>query len=83
MMYYVLWFAVLFLSFVVGVFGFCQIIGSIQTRQRAFLLTIVIWVAILVVCYFIVRRFLPDQMIALYVGYGISLVQSLTVGKIQ
>ena len=47
-MYYVLWFVVLFLSFVVGVFGFCQIIGSIQTRQRAFLLTIVIWGAILV-----------------------------------
>lgn len=83
MMYYVLWFVVLFLSFVVGVFGFCQIIGSIQTRQRAFLLTIVIWGAILVGGYFIVLRFLPDQMIALYVGYGISLVKSLTAGKIQ
>ena len=83
MMYYVLWFVVLFLSFVVGVFGFCQIIGSIQTRQRAFLLTIVIWGAILVGGYFIVRRFLPNQMIALYVGYGISLLKSLTAGKIQ
>lgn len=82
-MFYVLWFVVLSLSFVVGVFGFCQIIGSIQTRQRAFLLTILIWGAILVGGYFLVRRFLPDQMIALYVGYGISLFKALTSGKIE
>ena len=82
-MFYVLLVVVFCASYVVGVIGFCQIIGSIQTRQRAFLLTIVIWVAILVGGYFIVRRFLPDQMIALYVGYGISLLKSLTAGKIQ
>lgn len=82
-MFYVLWFVVLGLSYVFGVFGFCQIIGSIQTRQRAFLLTILLWVAILVGIYFSVRHFLPKQIIACYVGYGISLAQSLAAGKIQ
>ncbi len=82
-MFYVLWFIALVISYVVGVFGFCQIIGSIQTRQRAFLLTILFNAAVLVLVYFGIRRFLSEQITALYIGYIISLIQSLSAGRIR
>jgi hypothetical protein len=42
-------------AFVVGIFGFAQIIGSLRTRQKNFLLPIIIWLAILVGEFFLAR----------------------------
>lgn len=80
---YVLFFIALAVSFIVGTFGFCQIIGSLQTRQRAFLFTIVVWVVILAAVYFALRHFLPDQMTGCYIGAGLALLSTLKAGKIQ
>ena len=82
-MSYIIWVAVLAVSYFRGVFWFCQIIGSIQTRQSGFLLTILFWVVILAGAYLLARRFASSQIIALYFGYGISLIQSLGAGKIR
>lgn len=82
-MKYVIWILILAVSYFIGVFGFCQVIGSIQHRQRGFLFTIVIWVVILGGIYLLAKFFVPNKLTALYVGYGIALVQSLLAGKIE
>lgn len=79
----VLWIVLLVVSYVIGVLGFTQIIGSLQTRQKNFLVPLLIWLVILVGIYFAARKLLPDKMLALYVGYGVSLLQTLFAGKIQ
>lgn len=82
-MAYIIWILVLAASFFLGVFGFCQIIGSLQTKQRGFLITIMIWVVILGGLYLLARKLIPEKITALYVGYAISLVMSLSAGKIE
>ena len=74
---------ILVLSWVVGVFGFAQIIGSIQTRQRGYLFTILFWAAILAGCYVLVRTFLPKQLRAWYIGTGAALLATLFSGRIE
>lgn len=79
----VLWIVLLVVSYAIGVLGFTQIIGSLQTRQKNFLVPLLVWLVILVGIYFAARKLLPDKMLALYAGYGISLLQTLFAGKIQ
>lgn len=78
---------VLAVSYCVGVFGFCQIIGSLQNiRNRGgglTALTIAIWAAVLVGEFFLAKRFFANQIIAFYVGTGFSFISSLGAGKIQ
>jgi len=64
-------------------FGFAQIVGSLQTRQRAFLLTILLWAAILFGGWFVVSHFLTKYILALYIGYGIALISILGAGRIE
>lgn len=82
-LYAVLVFAV---SFVIGTFGWCQIIGGLQnfrSRGPVMLIAIVVWSAILLGAYFAVRRFLSSQLTPFYFGLGISFLLSLRAGKIQ
>lgn len=84
-MFYVWSFVVGFCSFAVGVFGFCQIIGSIRIRHfrpvRLTVITILIWSAILIAGAIIVHIVLSDYIIAYYIGTGISFICSLGTGK--
>lgn len=79
----VLWLVLLVVSYVVGVLSFTQIVGSLQTKQKNFLIPILVWGVILVAVFFAARKLLPEKMLALYIGYGISLIQTLCAGKIQ
>lgn len=86
-MYYVFFFLILLASFVVGTFGFCQIIGSIQNiRVRPPLMTamtIIIWVAIFIAVWALVHHFLFSYRIAFYIGAGLGLLSSLRAGRIE
>lgn len=79
----VLWILLLAVSYFAGVWGFAQIVGSLQTKQKNFLVPILVWVVILAAIYFAARGLLHSEMSALYIGYGISLIQILLAGKIQ
>lgn len=84
-MRFVMWFVVLALSFVLGVFGFAQITGSIRCwRIRGAgvsLFTIILWAALLSGGAFIVLRFFSDYAVALYIAYAISFIATLGTGK--
>lgn len=71
---------VFFLSWIVGIFGFCQIVGTLKFLKKfslgSALITIVLWVVILGFGAFAVIKWLNDQAIAMYIGYGIALIQS-------
>ncbi|MBE5037313.1 hypothetical protein INF35_05925 [Subdoligranulum sp. DSM 109015] len=83
----VVFFVVGFLAYLLGVFGFAQIIGSLQNVKRRgigmTLYTICVWVIILGIGWFIRYSVVPDQSFAYYLGTGISFVQILFSGKIQ
>ncbi|HHX23737.1 MAG TPA: hypothetical protein GX723_06970 [Thermoanaerobacterales bacterium] len=70
-------------AFVVGIFGFAQIIGSLRTRQKNFLLPIIIWLAILVGEFFLARLIVINYMNAFYIGTGIAFVIMLLQKKIE
>jgi hypothetical protein len=70
-------------AFVVGIFGFAQIIGSLRTRQKNFLLPIIIWLAILVGEFFLARLIVVNYMNAFYIGTGIAFVIILFQKKIE
>ena len=70
-------------AFVVGIFGFAQIIGSLRTKQKNFLLPIIIWLAILVGEFFLARLIVINYMNAFYIGTGISLIIILLQKKIE
>ena len=86
-MSYFLFIIVLAVSFFIGVFGFSQIIGSLQNiKNRGIglsLFTIILWCGILAATFFIKNRFFPDNSTAYYIGMGASLVAVLMQGKIQ
>lgn len=72
-------------SFIVGVFGFCQIIGVIRTRHYrvmgTIIFTIVLWTAILGFSFIAVHEWFYDYRIAFYIAMGISLLMSWNTGK--
>ena len=74
---------VLFLSFLVGTFGFCQIVGTIKYFRNfsigSALFTIVLWGAILGFGAYAVIAWLNDYAVGLYIGYGIAFLSSLKV----
>ncbi len=73
---------VLLLSFFVGIFGFCQIVGTIKYFKNfsflSALITIIIWGAILGFGFYTITTWLPSCKTALYIGYGISFVLSFS-----
>ena len=71
----------------VGTFGFAQIIGSLQNiKKRGLgmtLFTIILWSAILLGSYLLMKRIVPAQRTAYFIGLGISFIMTLSAGKIQ
>ena len=78
---------VLFAAWISGVFGFAQIIGSLQNRKTrgaamsAF--TIILWVLILGAICFVAHHFFFSYRIVYYIGTGVSFIQVLFSGKIE
>ncbi len=72
------------IAWVVGVFGWAQVIGSVQNiKERPNLwLTLILWNAILIiVAYIVTTKF--TGLVPLGIGYIISLIQVLSSGKIE
>ena len=76
---------VLFGTYMVGIWGFCQIIGSLQNirYQPKLFITMLIWLIILAAVAYLVMRFIPDYKVALIIGYAGSLLSSFGAGKIK
>lgn len=80
---------ILVLAWLVGVFGWAQIIGCLQripSRKGGLvgmlLFTLVLWLAIMGVgAYFAITKF--DGLIPLLIGYGVSFVMVISKGKIE
>jgi hypothetical protein len=74
-------------AYLLGAFGWAQIIGSLQnvkTRGAGMtLFTVIFWAAILVGSYFLMKAVVPGEKIAYFLGLAISLVLVLRSGKIQ
>jgi hypothetical protein len=79
----ILFIVVAFISFIIGIIGFAQIIGSLRKRQKNFMLPLLIWLAILVGEFFLARLIILDSMNAFYIGTGISFVIILLQKKIE
>jgi len=72
------------IAWLVGVFGWAQIIGSIQNLKirKNLLFTLVLWIVLMGIgAYFAIVTF--DSLWALIVGYAISFVQIISSGKIE
>ena len=72
------------IAWLVGVFGWAQIIGSIQNLKirKNLLFTLVLWIVLLSSgAYFAIVTF--DSLWALIVGYAISFAQIISSGKIE
>lgn len=86
MLTYIIWLVVLGVAFTIGVFGFAQIIGSLQNiRSRGIgmtLFTIILWALILGGTLMFGLNKLPQYKLAMYIGYGVSFVKILLAGKI-
>ncbi len=83
-----LWlFLMLAASFLIGAFGFPQIVGSLQTvKQRGLgitIFTITLWGAILIVVGVTAYTKFPNLRLAYYIGTGASLLSTLKAGKIE
>lgn len=75
----------LIIAFAVGVFGFSQIIGSLQNlHSRPGLLgTMILWTVILCAgAFFVVSNF-PEEKLAMIIGYAASFVTVLGQGKVE
>jgi hypothetical protein len=74
-------------AYVVGVFGFAQIIGSFRTFHirgpGASMFTIILWSVILFGVAKLLLSFLGNETTALWIGYGISCVQMLMQRNIE
>ncbi len=86
-MSFILFVVVLFASFFVGVFGFSQIIGSLQNLKTRGLgpsaITITLWVAILVGSFFLMKKIVPSESTAFFIGMAASFIAVLSQGKIK
>lgn len=72
------------LSWLIGVFGWSQVFGSLQNIKvrRSLLFTLILWMIILgVIAYIAIVHFKGTW--ALLAGYLVSLIQVLCSGKIQ
>ena len=78
-MQYLLFVLVLVGAFILGAFGFSQIIGTIRFKGyvKTPVFTFLFWLIILGFGAFAVLYWLNDSKIALFIGYGISFLSSL------
>lgn len=79
-MKFIIFALVLFVSFFVGSFGFCQIVGTLKYlsnfKLSQALFTITLWIVILALIALAVSKWLGDYLTALYIGYGITFLLS-------
>lgn len=70
-----------------AMFGFCQIVGSIQNcHSRSVSMTfttIIIWAILFAVGYFVTVNLLAIKLIIYYIALAIGFVMSITSGHIQ
>lgn len=75
------------ISYLIGVFGFSQIIGSLQNiKERGMKMTIItstIWIIIIGVAFFVIYSKFNSNLISSVIAFGISFFQVLGSGKIQ
>ena len=83
MLSFLLFIAVYAATTIIGAVGWPQIVGSIRQFYPARLFTIVLWLAILGGGWYLCNHFFPSQIIALCIGYGITLVLTLREDKIE
>ena len=76
---------VLGISWFIGVIGWAQIVGGFQNlRSRSnLLITIIIWAAIIIGSYFVVKHFFSSRIIYWVIGMAVALVQVLLQGRIE
>lgn len=73
---------ILVIAWLLGVFGWSQVIGSIRTKQNGFVVTIIIWLAILGVgAYFAITKF--GGIVPMVIGYVISIIVVLGQKNIE
>lgn len=66
--------------FLIGIFGFCQIIGSIKYFNGIpSIITILIWTVLLTAAILGGKTLFPNQFIAMLIAYGITFLLSFTV----
>ena len=73
------------IAFIVGVFGFSQIIGALQniSWRPGLIVPMLLWIAILVGGVWLELRLFPSHPIPLIIGYVVSLLAVLSSGKIH
>lgn len=82
-MNYITFYVAAFGTFIIGVFGFSQIIGSLRARQKNFLIPIIIWIFLLSIIYFAIANLIPNFINALYIGYILSFIIIVSQSKIE
>ena len=72
-------------AFVVGVFGFSQIIGALQniSWRPGLIVPMLLWIAILAGGVWLELYLFPGQPLPLIIGYVISFLAVLSSGKIH
>ena len=71
-------------AWLLGVFGWSQIIGSLQNMkaQKGLAFTLVLWVVLLAVGAYVAIAVFSSTW-SLVIGYAIALLQTFAAGKIQ
>ena len=85
-MRYVIFITILIVSWLIGVFGWAQIVGgfqSLKSRGVKMLITVLIWSVIVIGTFIVVLKFYPTSIIAWIIGMVVSLVQVLRQEKIE
>ena len=80
-MYYFILILIGYLSWALGIFGFCQIIGCIRQRCRPF--TILFWIAVITGVSFLVVTYLHKYIWGYIIGIAISFIKVLLLDKIE
>ena len=75
-MFYLVFAAVLIISFIIGSTAWAQIIGSLRNRsdQKAWFVPVIIWLAVLIALFFVVYKFLAACLWAYLIAMLFSLL---------
>lgn len=70
-----------------AMFGFCQIVGSIQNHHLRStgmtFATILIWAVLLAIGYFVIVNFFASMTTIYYIALGVGFITSITSGHIH
>ena len=77
--------AFLFVAYVLGMFGFSQIFGTVQNMKArgtgVSVLYILMWVLILATAFVLVQRFIPAYTRYCVIGFGVAFFLMLRQGR--